>query len=227
VKSSSILIMVLASGALAAQDAPNLDARIQVFVELFRPSQVVIYDSTASGQIKDQPGRATAIGARFMGELGSARNFYYELGGMLDGSSKFTFQGGGWDLTDVKVTESYWTVGMAYLYKPNPYGSLGVHLEGRGEYIRVQGAVYANGTDIVQLDGAQTYLRPWVRVSADYTFQGIGESMHPFVGVDGGMALTRTTQSAPPDPNNPSLDSRTICALAPEASASVYLGMRF
>ena len=110
-KISNILIMVLAAGALSAEDSPALDARIQMFVEQSRPAQVVV--TQTPGVFKDQPGNQTGVGFRFMGELASAPGFYYELGGKLDSSSNFSSNSTIINLTDVKVTDNYWSLGAA------------------------------------------------------------------------------------------------------------------
>ena len=228
-KISSILIMALAAGALGAQDAPKLDQRIQVFAELTRPSQITV---ATNPTLNDQPSRQTGVGIRFQGEIASAPNWYYELGGMFDATSYFTLSGvlpdgvTTLDLTDAKFTDSYWSLGMAYLSKPNENLSLGAHLEGRGEYLRLQGGVAGtNFNPPVQLDHSTTYLRPWVRGSVDYTFTGVGSSAHPYLGLEGCLAVLKTSQTRVPDFTN--LDDRTVKALAPKYSAAVYAGIRF
>ena len=115
-KVQSIVIMALAAGSLMAQEAPRVDARIQLFAELSRPAQIVV--AQTPGDVKDQPGNQTGIGVRFLGEIASAPNWYYEVGGMFDASSKFRLSNGSADLTDVKVTDSYWSVGAAYNLAP-------------------------------------------------------------------------------------------------------------
>jgi hypothetical protein len=222
VKISSILLMTLATGALMAQEAPKLDGRVQVFAELYRPAQIVVAQNP--NNIDDQPTRQTGVGFRFMGELAAHPGFYYELGGMFDGSSNFSLnQPGVLNLTQLKVTDSYWSLGAAYM---GQFGNvtLGGHLEGRGEYLRIQGQAVVNGNTVSVSQGT-TYLRPWVRGSADYTFTSIGRDSHPYLGVEGSYAITRTSQTAPPDFTN--MDNRTLDALAPRASAAIYAGIRF
>ena len=227
--SSSILIMVLAAGVLSAQDASSLDARVQVFVERFRPAQFVADQSP--GQTLDQPGWQNGVGVRFLGEIASAPGFYYELGGMLDASSKFHFNGTVSDgstlnLTDVKVTETYWSLGAAYLAKIGANGSLGLHLEGRGETLNIQGqAISGAPATASALSTTTTYLRPWVRGSADYTFSRIGAGVHPYVGADGSFALLRTSQTTAPSYS--AMDIRTLKSLAPKFAFALYAGARF
>jgi len=220
VKSPSILILALAAGALGAQDAPKLDGRIQLFAELTRPAEITV----ALPDVKDQPKRQTGLGLRFLGEVSSYPGWYYEFGGMFDTSSNFTSSGAVGDNTGVKVSESYWSLGAAYMATLGEQLTLGAHLEGRGEAIRVTGASVENGLPF-QYNKGTTYLQPWVRGSADYTFNGIGKSLHPYIGVEGSVALTRTTQTSVPAGGN--IDSRTLRSLAPRASAALYAGIRF
>jgi hypothetical protein len=216
------MIMALAAGSLMAQEGPRVDARIQLFVEMSRPAQIVVAQNP--GDVKDQPGSQTGVGFRFLGEIASLPNWYYELGGMFDAFSKFSLNNGSANLTDVKVTDSYWSVGAAYLWKVGESNSFGLHLEGRGEYLRLQGEAIVGTTD-VQTDSSTTYLRPWVRASFDHTFTGVGAEIHPFIGLDGSLALLRTSQTRVPDFT--SADDRTVRALAPRYSAAIYGGLRF
>ena len=222
-KISSFLIITLAAGALAAQDAPKLDGRVQVFAELYRPAQIVVAQNP--GDLNDQPGRQTGVGFRFLGEIASHPGWYYELGGMLDASSNFKISSPGViDLTSVKVTDSYWALGAAYMGRFGEHLTLGAHLEGRGEYLRIQGEALVNGA-ATQVDQGTTYLRPWVRGSADYTFTSIGKENHPYIGVEAAYAITKTSQTRTPDFTN--MDNRTLDSLAPKASAALYAGIRF
>ena len=224
-KSSSILIMALAAGALGAQEAPNLDGRIQLFAEMSRPTQITLQ----APDLQDQPKRATGFGVRFMGEVASAPGWYYELGGMFDADSHFTFNGttspgNTLDMTDVKFTTSYWSLGAAYMGKVSDKLTWGLHLEARGEYLRIQGEAVKNGAAFPQ-DQATTYLRPWLRGSFDYTFTNIGATKHPYVGLEGSFAILKTYQTQAPDLAN--FDNRNLKALAPRASAALYAGLRF
>ncbi len=221
-KIPSILIMALAAGSLGAQGAPALDGRGQVFVQQHRPSTIVV--GQVPDNLTDQPKKQTGVGLRFMGELASAPGFYYELGGMFDAASNFTLDGPLGSLTGAKFTESYWSLGAAYLVKIGEASTLGVHLEGRGEALRLSGQAVV-GSVSTPLGQSTTYLRPWVRGSADYTFTGIGTRMHPFVGIDGAVAVTRTSQTQVPNLGN--FGNRNLRSLAPETAASFYAGMRF
>ena len=224
---SSILIMGLAAGALGAQEAPKLDGRVQLFAEISRPAQITVAQPSPAPDIKDQPKRLTGLGIRFLGEVAAHPGWYYELGGMFNSSSKFTFQGqtstGSFDLTNIKFTESYWSLGAAYMAGIGENLTWGAHLEGRGEYLRTNGQAEYQGT-LYDESKATTYLRPWVRGSFDYTFSGIGREQHPFIGLDASYALTQTTQF---NGNILTLDNRTLKSMAPRASAALYAGIRF
>jgi len=229
VRSSSILILALAAGTLAAQEAPpNLDRRVQMFAEMSWPTKITVSQTFGT---TDQPQSQYGIGFRFLGEVASAQNWYYEVGGMLDATSYFSFNGSLPDgstlnLTDMKFTDSYWSVGAAYIAKPNENISYGLHLEARGEYLRLQGGAAVSGV-IYQQDHSTTYLRPWVRGSVDYTFTGVGKDAHPYLGFDGCLAVLRTSQTREPDFTNNNMDDRTVKALAPKYSVAVYGGIRF
>jgi hypothetical protein len=214
--------MTLAAGALVAQDAPKLDGRVQVFAELSRPAQIVV--AQPSGYLYDQPSRQTGFGLRFMGELASHPGFYYEVGGKFDSSSNFSINTSNVNLTAVQVTDSYWSLGAAYMGQIGDHLTLGGHLEGRGEHLVVSGQAVVNG-NALSVNQGTTYLRPWVRGSADYTFTSIGQNNHPYLGVEGSYAITRTSQTVVPDFSN--MDNRNLCSLAPRASAALYAGIRF
>ena len=224
-KITSLLIMVLAAGSLAAQEPAGLDKRLQVFAEVSVPTEIDMAPGTA-----DKPKEAVGVGFRFLGEIAGVPGLYYEFGGMFDSSSEFGFNGatsgGTLDLTHAKYTNSYWSLGAAYLWKLGKSGSFGLHLEGRGEYLRLQGEVSGSSlsTTPQALDHSTTYLRPWVRASADVTFSP-GKAVRPFVGLDGSFALLKTDQTRVPDYTN--LDDRTVKSLAPRYAGAVYAGVRF
>jgi hypothetical protein len=229
VKITSILLTALAAGTLAAQDAPALDSRFQAFVELTFPSEIVV--ANAGGEVKDHPKQQTGIGFRYLGQIAGTDSWYYELGGMFDASSTFKFSGTmpdgvtTLDLSNAKLTDSYWSLGAGYLFKAGETGTLGVHLEGRGEYLRLQGQVAGSNFATPQgLDKSTTYLRPWLRVSGDVTFQN-SKSVRPFLGLEGSFALLKTGQTRLPDFT--SIDDRTVRSLAPRYSGAVYAGLRF
>lgn len=218
-KITSILVTLFSAGALLAQ-APSseLDARIQVFGELIRPASITV----ASG-IKDQADSSVGVGIRFMGEFASSRNWYYEIGGKLDSSSNMKLNATGLDLTDIKVTHSYWSLGVGYLVPLGTNVSLGFHLEGRGEALSAQGAIFQGGIITGRVDATNTYLRPWARVSLDGTFR-LG-SLRPFVGVEAAATPVKTTQTQLVALS--SMDNRTLRAMAPQVSGAFYLGLHF
>lgn len=231
-KSPSILILALVAGSLAAQDVSKVDARVQLFYETMFPSSIQF--GTSPDVLTAKPGHQNGLGIRFLGEIASAPGLYYEVGGMLDATSYFSFNGGFSDgttlnLSNVKFTESYWSVGAAYLWKTSERWSWGLHLEARSEALRLQGPAQGtsfNGGNPVPIDQETTYLRPWARGSADYTFTGVGKDIHPFIGVEGSMALLRTSQAETlTDFTN--VDNRNVKAMASKFSGAFYAGLRF
>ncbi|NTV75108.1 MAG: hypothetical protein HGA66_12990, partial [Holophaga sp.] len=83
-KITTVLVAALSAGSLFAQTPVQaLDARIQFFGELIRPTSITVQAGT-----KDQADSSIGLGIRFMGEIASARNWYYEVGGKLDSSSQ-------------------------------------------------------------------------------------------------------------------------------------------
>jgi hypothetical protein len=227
----STVALFLSAGALFAQADQRLEGRIQLFAENSRPVAITVVNSPAA--LKDQPKAMTGVGIRFMGEIASAPNWYYEVGGRLDASSNFTLNGdigggNGLDLTAASVSSSYWSLGAAYIFRPVEALSLGLHLEGRGEALSAKGTVYQNlggagWTSLGNVDVSTTYLRPWVRASVDYSFP-VG-SRHPYVGFDVSAAITRTEQTQFVSLNL--MDNRTLKSLAPNFAAGFYLGVRF
>jgi hypothetical protein len=224
VKITKVLVIALSAGTLFAQ-APTqeLDSRIQIFGELIRPTSYTL--GNGAGQTaKDQAGRSWGVGMRFMGEIASARNWYYELGGKLDSSSQLAYNAGGTNLTDIKITHSYWSVGAGYLAPLGSAFSLGFHLEGRGETMAAQGAIQTNGVVSNRVDAGNTALRPWGRLSLDGSWH-MG-SLHPYVGVDVAATPVKTTQTAPISDLS-QLDNRTLRSMAPNVAGSVYVGLHF
>jgi len=222
VKISKVLVTALSAGTLFAQvPADQLDARIQLFGEVIRPTAFSI-----AGGVKDQADRSFGAGIRFMGEMGSARNVYYELGGKLDSTSNLTFNGmvNGVpaDNTDIKITSSYWFLGVGYLMPLGSAMSLGFHLEGRGEALAASGTQILNGT-LNTVDAGTTYLRPWFRLSFDGTFSA--GKFRPFIGADVSATPIKTTQGAITALS--AMDDRTLRSMAPQVSAGLYAGLHF
>lgn len=226
-KALSLIALSLCAVPLAAQDfAPKLDGRIVLFVEAIQPAEYIVA-STSAGNVYDQAGGQVGIGVRFMGEMAMAPGFYYELGGRLDSGSNMDINGdvgGGVTLNTkkMKFTYSYWMVGAAYMKTWGDF-TLGGHLEARGEALHLDGTYTVNGGSEIPMEVGNTYLRPWARLSADYTF-GSGR-YRTVVGIEGAVALLRMSQDtiAPPE----FMDKRTLNSMAPHYSASVYVGLRF
>jgi hypothetical protein len=226
-----MLVLALSAGSLLAQaPAQDLDARIQFFAEGCRPKAIVV--AQVPGQIQDRAENQRGVGVRFMGEFASAPGFYYEIGGRLDSSSQFRTNGFiapgvALYLGAVKVTDSYWSLGAAYMLQPVRNLTLGLHLEARGEALRAQGEVFQDtGTGIKSMgmvDASSTYLRPWVRASIDVTIP-IG-TWKPYIGADISYTRLRTTQTRLVPLVQ--LDERTLKSMAPDASYAAYFGLRF
>ena len=228
----NVLALTLSAGALFAQ-APEqeLDGRFQIFAEVSRPVAITVVNNTPP--LQNEPSKQTGIGIRFLGEIATAPNWYYEVGGKGSSYSEFTLNGNIGngtllDLTSVKVTTSYWSLGGAYMFHPVEALSLGAHLEARGEAINASGPVLQNlsgtgWTTLGNVSSSTTYLRPWIRVSADLSFH-IGD-WHPYVGVDFSGAITRTQQTE--FVSLDLIDNRTLKSLAPRFAAAFYVGARF
>lgn len=214
----TILVTALTAGSLFAQ-APDkeLDARIQIYGEAIRPSAFTL----STGETPEAA-RSFGLGLRFMGEVGSAENWYYEVGGKLDSSSKLNLNDANVNLTDIRITQSYWVVGGGYLVPLGKQASLGFHFEGRGEALAAQGAVFSAGLLKGRVDSSSTYLRPWGRLTLDASFY-LG-TLHPFVGLEVAGTPVKTTQTQP-IADLTQMDSRTLRALAPNVSAAFYVGL--
>ncbi len=217
-KITKVLVTALSAGTLFAQTPTQLDARIQAFGEMIRPTSL-----TVAAGVKDQAGTSVGFGVRFMGEFASSRNWYYEIGGKLDSSSNLAMNSGGVDLTDIKITSSYWSLGVGYLVPLGQNVSLGFHLEGRGEALAAQGAVFQGGVVTGRVDAGTTYLRPWGRVSLDGTFT-MGK-LRPYIGVEVAATPLKTTQTQLIALSD--MDNRTLRSMAPRVSGALYAGLHF
>jgi hypothetical protein len=220
VKIAMILVTALsATGMFAQAPAENLGARIQVYGEAIQPRSLSMI-----GGVSDKAGSSVGVGFRFMGEIASARCWYYEVGGKLDSSSNFKLNDGVNDLTDMKFTHSYWSLGLGYLAPLGSSVSLGFHLEGRGETLSCQGTYFKGPVPSGTVDAGNSFLRPWFRVSLDGSWH-MG-SLNPYVGVEVAATPVRTTQTvlvtSPSD-----MDNRTLRSMAPQADAAVYFGLQF
>ncbi len=220
-----VLAALLVVGSLSAQETGNLDARIQVFADVTQPRKFTYYNVNNS-DVKTEAERQVGVGFRILGELPYTTGWYYELGGRFDSSSNLQLKDTRVDTTDVKVRYSYWSAGLAYLWNAGPV-AFGLHLEGRGEALSLQGEEFDGlGLSRGKVSASSTYLRPWVRASADVTL-GSGK-VRPFIGGEVAVAVTRTTQTRiPPFVGTTTPDDRTLRSIAPDFSLAGYLGLRF
>lgn len=227
-KAFPLIALTLCAMPLAAQDfTPKLDARAVLFLEGIQPSQFTVASIPGAGDIKDKAGSQMGLGFRFLSEIVSAPGFYFEIGGRLDSASNMGINGnvgGGVSLntTKLKFSYSYWMVGAGYM-KTMGNLTIGGHLEGRGEALHLSGTYTVNGGAETAVEIGNTYLRPWARFSADYTF-GSGK-YRPVVGIEGSVALTRMSQDTINPPEY--MDKRTLNSMAPNVSGAVYAGLRF
>lgn len=228
-KTITLLTAAMLVTPLAAQ-APDRggESRIQVHGEFMRPRQVVIGQTSTGNDVKDQADNQVGFGIRFMGEIPGTNDWYYELGGKLESSSKFvnkpSVANDQTDTTGVKYRYSYVTLGLGYMWGLAPGLNLGAHLEGRVEALNASGNMFTGSSSIAQsVDASATYVRPWVRLSLDYSFKAAGAS--PFIGVDASMAMLKASQDA--SISLPAMDENTVKSMAPQASFSVYLGLKF
>lgn len=222
---SLIALASLPFSALAAQNADvPLKAQFQVFGEVIRPYSIIV-PVVGTDAIKDQPDYQTGLGLRLLGELPELRNVYYEFAGKIPSHSKLsthtTVSGNDLDLGGVRISHSYFSFGGAYILPLGDALQVGAHLEGRYERLRLDGS-YSYAGASTPVDVFQTYVRPWVRLSANATL-GTG-AYRPLVGVDVAAALTRTKQAN----ISPGLwDDNTARSMAPRWSASVFAGLQF
>jgi len=219
VKTLSVLAAVLAVTGLSAQDASgSQEARLLLFGELVRPQKLDV----GTG-ITDQASNQMGGGLRFMGQIKPGTHWFYELAGRLESSSNLSnIPGVGLDNSKVKVTWSYFSMGGGYLAPLGNNVDLGFHLEARSENIRIQGTTVVLGTP-AGVDAANTFLRPWVRLSLDTNFQ-LG-SVRPIIGGDVAFAALRTSQNQILTAAN--VEDRTARAAAPQVAVGFYVGLKF
>jgi hypothetical protein len=224
----------------------GLDLRIQVGIEKCRPSASIFIPPKDQGQVDDpsllaQPGHQSAPQIRMLGALPGGGGLYYELGGRLEAFSLLDYNRAydngltvqQIDAREVEVSYSYFGFGVAYMYCPKWGLGLGLHLEGRLERITTSGQVYigdASGAGaqepiIGRLDGAVTYLRPWGRVSLDFTFNNHGR-LRPFVGADVALPLMERQQKNAFWALDQPQESRLLESISPDRSVTYYIGFR-
>lgn len=224
-----ILFAALSATALFAQtSAQALEKRVEAFGELTRLRDVK-FSNASGGDIIDRAGyHKYSGGLRLMGELPGTQGWYFSLGGKLESSARLATNGavgGGATLntTDVSIRYSYWLAGVSKLFDLGSGLTIGAHGEARGEAISAVGYVQASPSGSGDVNQSTTYLRPWIRASIDWTWKRPGVS--PYLGLDIGMPLVRTNQSAAVAPTQ--MDSNTLKSMAPASTANVYVGLRF
>ena len=224
-------VLLSASVFMSAQSgARDLDLRIQAGAEKTRPYQSVLHSSQDIGVIKAQPDYQIAPTIRMLGELPGAPGFYYSLGGKLESTSNFLLNENGIDMREVEVAYSYFSFGASCILNTRIGFSLGFHLEGRIERIITSGTLYEYDennqiTSSGILEGKISYLRPWGRVSMDFTFNNSGR-VRPFIGIEGAYPITRREQRVSWNKVE-SQDSNLMEAIAPRGSVGCYIGFRF
>jgi len=233
VKTITLLTAAMLVTPLAVQvPTHGGESRIQLHGEFLRPSQVIIGNPTPTTELTDQADSQVGFGIRLMGELPGLNNWYYTVGGRLNSPSKFattpSSANGYTNTTGIKYNYSYWTVGVGYMWVLTPGLSFGTHLECRGEALSASGDLYTGGTasnpgQPQRVDASATYVRPWGRLSLDYSFKAAGAS--PFIGLDASVAMLKSTQDKAIPPTY--WDDNTVKSMAPQVSFSVYFGLKF
>lgn len=227
-KTITLLTAAMLVTPLAAQVSDQGgESRIQVHGEFVQLRQVTIGNPTPTTQLNDQAGNQFGFGIRLIGELPGTNNWFYELGGKLESSSKFaskpSLANNYTDTTGIKFKYAYWTVGVGYIWDLADGFNLGAHLEARGESLSTSGDLYTGGTPAQRVDASATFVRPWGRLSLDYAFKAHGIS--PFIGADVSVAMLKASQdkSLPPT----FFDDNTVKSMAPWFAFSVYAGLKF
>ena len=224
----NMLAVLVAPASMLAQDAArSLDLRFQIGVELTRPCQSVFY-RIDNHNLKAQPGYQYGLQARMLGELPILDNFYYQFGGRVETASRLdynpTINAVQINTRDVQVAYSYFSFGGGYLVGRSDATSLGLHLEGRLEAISISGPLYAD-YDQTNIDNSTSYMRPWFRVSLDYTFDTQGRA-RPIIGVEGAYPLTNREQRHYWSIGGEAQEKRLLESIAPQGSVAAYIGFR-
>ncbi|MCL1894454.1 MAG: hypothetical protein FWG02_09525 [Holophagaceae bacterium] len=215
----------------------DLDLRFQIGAELTRPYQSLFAEVPninhgGYDRFFAQPDYQIGLQVRMIGELPGTHGFYYELGGRLETSSRLDFNtwinGVYVDTHDVQVSYSYFTFGGAYIWASKFGLSVGCHLEGRIESISSSGPVYQEWDyeNPGKLDGKSTYLRPWGRLSMDFTFNNRGK-VRPLIGIEGAYPLLNREQRNHRWYAGETQEPRMMETIAPRGSVACYAGFRF
>ncbi|MBI4911859.1 MAG: hypothetical protein HY823_03900 [Acidobacteria bacterium] len=233
-KTLKLSAAALAAATLGAQSAStDTERRVQIFGEFSRPKQVTIAQipvGSGSAEVKDQAAAQTGIGIRFMGEIPGTSGWFYGFGGKFPTSSRLglnqTVPGTSTTInaTQVTVQYSFWEIGGAYLWELGGGFSLGAHLDARSETVDASGSLtVSSGGGSGTVSQRTSFLRPWIRLSADVAFGGSGFA--PFLGADVAYAPIKASQTNVVSPVM--WDDRTLKFMAPQFTASFYLGLRF
>jgi len=224
---STIAVLLASVSALAQSGSRDLDLRVQIGAELTRPYKSILFQADKH-KYRAQPDYQTGLQLRMLGELPGTSNFYYELGGRLETSSRLNYNviidGTYINTYNVQISYSYFSFGGAYILNWNSGFSIGAHLEGRVERISSSGPVYKDYVFDGNLDGSATYLRPWFRLSTDFTFNNSGK-VRPFIGIEGAFPITKRGQRSNWEIGQPQ-DKRLMESIAPQGSAACYFGFR-
>jgi hypothetical protein len=235
VKFVGLVALLLASGFLSAQDGTRgLDLRIQAGIEQTRPFQsILLSDFSNPGNPRDfkiQPDKLNGVSVRMLGEWPDTPGVYYELGGMFKATTKYDYDfigaETGYDMSEIEVAYSYFGFGCAYILNTRVGFSVGAHLEGRIERIVTSGPLYQNDQIIGNLDGSVSYLRPWGRLSMDFTFNNSG-NVRPYIGIEASYPLTKQDQKDARWNLGQLQDERLMKSIAPQGSLGAYIGFRF
>ena|GEM_PF-1558342 len=257
----AVAILFTPAILFAQGSSRSLDLRVQLGVELTRPYESLMEENALTQwgrrDLFAQPDHQVGLQARMLGELPGTRGFYYELGGRIETSSRLNFKYhifNGYndrefiDMQDVQISYSYFSFGGAYLWNANFGLSVGAHLEGRVEAISSSGSAFVipdgEGYDTpIPVTGSASYLRPWARLSLDYTFNNHGK-VRPFIGIEGAYPLVKREQRGTrwnlqgsywvPGEEEGELvrftgktqDTRLMEAIAPRGSLAFYFGFR-
>lgn len=226
-KSLSILMALLVSGALSAQSHINeANARVVLFGEGIQTSGILL------GQgIKDQANYQTGVGLRIMGQVSLDSPWYFELSGRFPSSANMvtnrdissTPPPNVLDATKIKIFYSYLSLGAGYLIPLGNAADFGIHLEGRSETINPKGTYSTTNGGTGYTNSRVAYLRPWVRLSMDLKMKT--ESFTTIFGGEVGVAAIKANQRTIMPMSQ--LDDQTMRALAPTWSGAVYVGVQF
>ena len=226
-KPQSILMAMLVTGALSAQDsANNLNARVILFGESIQTRGIQLGPNA-----EDKADRQTGPGLRFMGRFADDSRWNWELAGRFQSSARMVTNrdiasappANILDATKVKVDYSYWSVGAGYVLPVGANVDFGMHLEGRAETINPKGSYSTTNGGTGYIDAMAVYFRPWVRLSLDLKVRT--GPVSSVIGFDVAAAGFKTNQRVIPPMSQ--MDDQTMRAMAPTWAGSIYAGVQF